>query len=109
MPKEFLAHLDEEMLDYFRSMAQEMVERFGISRAEAVARINDRYAGKEIVSGDLMGHEMPEFWAYGLYYRPDEQGRLPSGDEEDDAGFDFSALEVIPAPPKGSPAWTAPG
>ncbi|MEU6610684.1 hypothetical protein ABZ922_37605 [Streptomyces shenzhenensis] len=43
--EEFLLPLDEEMLEYFRDMADVLVERCGISRAEAVARLNERYAG----------------------------------------------------------------
>ncbi|MEW2610191.1 hypothetical protein AB0937_08250 [Streptomyces sp. NPDC047880] len=99
--------LDEGMLEYFRDMADEMVSRFGISRAEAVARINERYQDSEISSyPDLMCHEPPEYWAYGLYYYPDDSGRLPTGDEDDDESIDFSALKVRPAPEPGSPPWT---
>ncbi|MFJ6571559.1 hypothetical protein ACIQNU_29545 [Streptomyces sp. NPDC091292] len=109
MTEEFLTHLDEGMLAYFRDIAQEMTERFGISRAEAVARINERYGEIEISPfPDLMGHEMPEFWAYGLYYRPDARGRLPSGDAGADEDIAESALEVRPPPPTDSPAWTLP-
>ncbi|MFF2844829.1 hypothetical protein ACFVT5_00665 [Streptomyces sp. NPDC058001] len=109
MTEEFLMRLDEGMLEYFRDIAQEMTERFGVSHAEAVARINERYGDTEIGPyPDVMGHEMPEFWAYGLYYRPDAQGRLPSGDEDADADIDESALEVRPAPPADSSAWTLP-
>ncbi|MFE2513877.1 hypothetical protein [Streptomyces mirabilis] len=44
---EFLMALDEGMLAYFREMADEMVTRFGIPRAEAAARINKAYARQE--------------------------------------------------------------
>ncbi|MFD4477416.1 hypothetical protein ACFWPU_15070 [Streptomyces sp. NPDC058471] len=106
--EEFLTGLDDEMLEYFREMAEVLVDRFGITRAEAVARINERYAGKVIegMAQDLMGHEMPEFWAYGIYFLPDEEGRQPSGDENEDV--DLSAFEIRPAPPKDSAAWTVP-
>ncbi|MGW3723763.1 hypothetical protein [Streptomyces sp. NPDC000851] len=107
MTEEFLMRLDEGMLEYFRDISKEMVSRFGISRAEAVARINERYQNAEISAyPDLMCHEFPEYWAYGLYYYPDAAGRLPTGDEEDDEDFDLSTLEVRPAPAKDSPAWT---
>ncbi|MBD0839095.1 hypothetical protein [Streptomyces sp. TRM68416] len=110
MTSEFLMRLDGGMLAYFRDMAEEMVTRFGISRAEAVARINERYRDSEISSyPDLMCHELPEYWAYGLYYCPDDSGRLPTGDEDDDESIDFSALKVRPAPVPGSPAWTIKG
>ncbi|MFE7896435.1 hypothetical protein ACFU3E_02620 [Streptomyces sp. NPDC057424] len=105
MTAEFLARLDDGMLEYFRDMASEMVSRFAISRAEAVARINERYQDADISPyPDLMCHELPEHWTYGLYYYPDEAGRLPTGD--DDESIDFSALKVRPAPEPGSPAWT---
>ncbi|MGW3287698.1 hypothetical protein ACWDR3_24020 [Streptomyces sp. NPDC001002] len=107
MTEEFLMRLDEGMLAYFRDIVEEMVARFGISRAEAVARVNERYQHAEISSyPDLMSHEFPEYWAYGLYYYPDEAGRLPTGDEDDDEGLDATALSVRPAPPKDSPFWT---
>lgn len=105
---EFVLPLDEEMLAYFRDMVNVLVERCGISRAEAVARINATY-GTERASGlevQLMGHELPEFWAYGAYYRPDDGGRLPTGDPGADADVDFSRLRVRPAPPMDSPFWT---
>ncbi|WP_371645729.1 hypothetical protein [Streptomyces mirabilis] len=43
---EFLMALDEGMLAHFHEMTDEMVTRFGIPRAEAVARINRAYAGR---------------------------------------------------------------
>ncbi|MEU0645673.1 hypothetical protein [Streptomyces umbrinus] len=104
MTAEFLMKLDEGMLEYFREMAGEMTERFGISRAEAVARINERYGSLEISPyPDLMCHELPEFWAYGAYYHYAEaEGRLPMGD----ADIDFTKLPIRPLPPKDSPVWT---
>ncbi|NGO10541.1 hypothetical protein G5C60_23840 [Streptomyces sp. HC44] len=104
---EFLTRLDAGMLDYFREMADVLVERFGISRAEAVARINARYAGVEIeASGqELMTHELPEYWACGVYFLPLGDGlRLPCGDEQVDG--DLSRWEVRPAPPRDWPVWT---
>ncbi|MER5539796.1 hypothetical protein [Streptomyces mirabilis] len=99
---EFPMALDEGMLAYFRETADEMVTRFGIPRAEAVARINGAYAGQEFgPCPDLMCHELPEYWGYGLYFKPNA-GRLP----DDDPDTDLSAWEVRPAPPAGSPAWT---
>ena len=110
MTAEFLMRLDEGMLGYFRDVAKEMVSRFGISRAEAVARINERYQDAVISSyPDLMCHEFPEYWVYGLYYYPDEEGRLPTGDEDDDESIDVSGLKVRPAPEAGSPVWTIGG
>ncbi|MFE7037122.1 hypothetical protein ACFU9Y_43220 [Streptomyces sp. NPDC057621] len=107
MTAEFVLKLDEGMLEYFREMVSEMTGRFGISRAEAVARINERYGEMEVSAyPDLMCHELPEFWAYGAYYRPDDEGRLPTGDADDDAAIDFTRLSIRPLPPTGSPVWT---
>ncbi|MFI6852261.1 hypothetical protein [Streptomyces sp. NPDC050416] len=105
---EFVLALDEEILAYFREMADVLVERVGISRAEAVARINASYGTREsaALGVELMGHELPEYWAYGTYYSPDHRYRLPVGDPLADADIDFSTLPVRPAPPKDSPFWT---
>ncbi|MGN3959089.1 hypothetical protein ACGV4K_28910 [Streptomyces sp. WAC8370] len=69
MTAEFVLDLDEGMLEYFRDMADVLVDRCGISRPEAVARINRQYADLEIAPyPDLMCHEAPEFWALPAYY-----------------------------------------
>ncbi|MFF5006024.1 hypothetical protein ACFY3G_24800 [Streptomyces phaeochromogenes] len=105
MTAEFLTKLDEGMLEYFREMAGEMTERFGISRAEAVARINERYGSLEISPyPDLMCHELPEFWVDGAYYHADEEGRLSTEDADED--IDFTKLSIRPLPPRDSPLWT---
>ncbi|MGW3816172.1 hypothetical protein [Streptomyces sp. NPDC005046] len=106
--EEFLILLDAEWLDYFRAMTDVLVTRFGIPRAESVARINERYAAAELkpMGEDLLGHELPEFWAYGLYFEPDSRGMLPSGSPESDR--DLHAWAVRPAPPRDSAAWTLP-
>lgn len=100
--EEFLTALDEGMLQCFRGIADELVGRFGMSRAEAVARINAAYEGADIAPHpDLMCHEGPDCWAYGLSFRPKE-GRVPhSGSTED-----LSQWGMRPAPPKSSHAWT---
>ncbi|MFH9062189.1 hypothetical protein ACH4GM_13345 [Streptomyces coeruleorubidus] len=105
---EFVLPLDDEMLAYFREMTDVLVEHIGISRAEAVARINAAYGTRQWVALDLqlMGHELPEYWAYAVYYAPDSRHRLPIGDPTADADIDFSTHPVRPAPPKDSPFWT---
>ncbi|MET7700982.1 hypothetical protein [Streptomyces sp. NPDC005485] len=99
---EFLMDLDAGMLAYFREMAHEMVTRFGIPRAEAVARINRAYTQRHITPyPDPMCRELPEYWGYGLYFRPNG-GRLP----DDDPDRDLSVWEVRPPPPRDSAHWT---
>ncbi|MFF6915733.1 hypothetical protein [Streptomyces sp. NPDC012466] len=53
-----------------------------------------------------MGHELPEYWAYGTYYSRDHRDRHPIGDPTADADIDFGTHPVRPAPPKDSPFWT---
>lgn len=100
--EEFLTALDEGMLQYFREIADELVGRFGISQAEAVARINAAYEGADIDPyPDLMCHEEPDYWAYGLYFLP-KDGRVPyAGSTED-----LSQWETRPVPSKSSHVWT---
>ncbi|MEU6286556.1 hypothetical protein [Streptomyces sp. NPDC046988] len=100
--EEFLTVLDEEMLQYFREIVDELTSRFGMSRAEAVARVNAAYEGADIEPyPDLMCHEEPDYWAYRLYFLP-KDGRDPhSGIVEN-----LSEWETRPAPPRSSHVWT---
>jgi hypothetical protein len=50
---EFVLPLDEEMLGYFREMVDVLVERIGVPRAEAVARVNAAYGTRQWVELDL--------------------------------------------------------
>ncbi|MFE7984118.1 hypothetical protein ACFUZA_18405 [Streptomyces cellulosae] len=100
--EEFLTELDEGMLQYFREIADELVGRFGMSRAEAVARINAVYEGADIEPyPDLMCHEEPDYWAYGLYFLP-KDGRSPHSGSVGD----LEEWETRPAPPRDSHVWT---
>ncbi|MGW7277366.1 hypothetical protein ACWGIV_03435 [Streptomyces sp. NPDC054844] len=107
MTAEFVRDLDEGMLEYFRDVTNVLVERCGISRPEAVARINRHYANLVIEPyPDLMCHEYPEFWALPAYYGQDDHVRAPTGDPDADAHIDSSRLPVHPAPARDSPFWT---
>ncbi|MCM2578725.1 hypothetical protein [Streptomyces meridianus] len=45
-----------------------MSSLFGISHAEAVARINSTWADLDFTRGhDLIGHEEPGHWAHVIY------------------------------------------
>lgn len=89
-------------------MVAVLVERFGVPRVEAVARVNAAYGTRQwgVLDLQLMGHELPESWACGLYYGLDGRGGSPVGDPGADADIDFTTLPVRPAPPKDSPFWT---
>ncbi|MET7321583.1 hypothetical protein [Streptomyces sp. NPDC005549] len=109
MTEEFVLDLDEGMLEYFRDMVDVLVDRCGISRPEAVARINRQYADLEVDPyPDLLCHEAPEFWALPAYYGRGDHLLPPTGDPDADAHIDFSRLPVHPAPPRDSPFWTLP-
>ncbi len=53
--------------EYLWEIAEEMAERFGISRAEAVARIAHEWGDMTFEpENDLIFHELPEYWAHVL-------------------------------------------
>lgn len=88
-----------EAREYLDDIADDMVTRFGIPLAEAVARINEHWEGRSFDSeDDLIFHEMPGFWAVFLYYG--DEARLQNPDA------DHSGLTPLSAPPKNSSAWT---
>ncbi|MYT31701.1 MULTISPECIES: hypothetical protein [unclassified Streptomyces] len=95
----YLVHTVPETEEYLDDIANDMVTRFRIPLAEAVARINRHWEGKTFDSeDDLIFHEMPEFWADLLYYGAE----VPYWDPD----ADRSKWNPIPAPPADSSAWT---
>ncbi|MDJ0341172.1 hypothetical protein QMK19_07265 [Streptomyces sp. H10-C2] len=96
---EFIMPAVPEMQEYLGEVAEELVTLFGISRAEAVARINQAW-GHQVFDEwpDLLAHEDPEHWAYGLYYEGDVPYWEPDADR--------SPWRIRQAPPRDSPAWT---
>ncbi|MFV2017181.1 hypothetical protein [Micromonospora sp. LOL_023] len=94
--------LSAEVRDLLDATADEMVELFGISRAEAVARINERWYGQDFSGDDeMILHEDRRYWALFVYY----DGEVP--DWSDDA--DRSGWVARPAPARDSGHWTVPG
>lgn len=88
-----------ELLD---ATVGEMVELFGISRAEAVARINEQWHGRDFSGDDeIVLHEDRHYWAMLIYF----DGEVP--DWSDDA--DRSGWVARPAPARDSGHWTVPG
>ncbi|MDT0320228.1 hypothetical protein [Streptomyces millisiae] len=98
MPDFLMATDDPEMQQYFREIAEFMVDEFAIGYPEAVARVNEAFKDQEFAPyPDIICHELPEHWAYGLYY-----GDVPYWDEE----ADRSTWTARPAPDPASPSWT---
>ncbi|MFH8343845.1 hypothetical protein [Streptomyces sp. NPDC018045] len=89
----------QEVEDYLDEIAEEMVGLFGIPTAEAVARINYEWRDQSFEEeDDLIFHELPEHWAYVLYY----SGTVPYWDPE----ADRTRWSIRNAPPAGDTAWT---
>ncbi|GAA2741318.1 hypothetical protein [Kitasatospora cinereorecta] len=98
--REFNLDADEEMQDFFSAIADEL-QKFGISRAEAVARVNDAWAGQTFSPyPDIACHESPEHWAYDFYYGEPVPYWDPNADR--------SKWRATPPPPADSDAWTLP-
>jgi hypothetical protein len=87
-----------ESEEYLREIAEEMTDLFDIPYREAVARINYEWRDLSFDKWpDLIGHELPEHWAYRLYY----------GDVAYwDSSIDRSQWVAREAPPRGSRYWT---
>ncbi|ROR37339.1 hypothetical protein [Kitasatospora cineracea] len=102
--REFRLEADEQMQEFFSEVA-DVIQSFGASRAEAVARVNRAWGGRKIAPyPDLLCHEDPEYWAYGLYYDDADGDEVPYWDPS----ADRSTWTVVPPPPDGDPAWTLP-
>lgn len=98
---EFLMALDAAMLEVLREISAEMQNRFGISKAEAVARLNEAWGHVTFDPyPDIICHELPEHWAYRMYYKDN----VPYW--RDDA--DSSTWQIQELPPADSPSWTIP-
>jgi hypothetical protein len=87
---EFTMDADEGMRRFFSQIADEMTARFGIERAEAVARLNHAWGPLTFDPyPDLVCHESAEYWAYGMYY-----GDVPFWDDQ----ADRTGWQVRPPP-----------
>lgn len=94
----FLMTTNPESEKYLREIAEEMSNLFGITYREAVARVNREWRDLSFErSLDLITHELPEHWAYRLYY-----GEVAYWDPS----ADRSKWVAREAPPHDSPYWT---
>jgi len=65
---EFRMPVSAETLDTLREIVDELVGRFGMTRADGVARVNQAWGDLDLATGpDLLGHEDPEYWASVLH------------------------------------------
>lgn len=95
----FIFAMSDEVAELVGEIVDELVSRHGISRAEATARINQRWGHLDMSSSeDIVLHEDAYYWAMTILF----------GDDVPDwwAGADRSAWPVRPVPPRGSGFWT---
>lgn len=70
---DFAFRVDLDADEFCRSIIREMIDTFHISEDEAIARINDRFAGLVIVGRSVLYHEDEEFWASDIMYGHESQ------------------------------------
>ena len=98
-PLEFLMPATGEVHELFGLIASEMVALFGISRAEAVARINAHWQQFEFLGeNEIILHEDEYYWALFIYF----DGNVPDWSRN----ADRSGWPTRPAPPRDSNCWT---
>ncbi|MBY8885844.1 hypothetical protein K7472_13405 [Streptomyces sp. PTM05] len=96
---EFIANVSDEVGELLRETADEMTAMFGISRAEAVARINAQWEGQEFLErSDIVLHEDSYYWSLFIYYDGDVPDWSPEADR--------SSWSVKSAPLRDSEFWT---
>lgn len=90
----FLMNASEEFNEFFGAIAEEMVAHFGVSYAEAVARINCHWCDITFTDhADIIFHQTSDYWAARILF-------------ED--VFEHGTLRKVvrDAPPVGSNCWT---
>lgn len=87
---------DQALYQFLQEITSE-IQKSGRSRAEAVARINERWAGMVFIEPDLITHEEAEHWAHVFYYVDARYW---------DVSEDRSTWTVTEAPSKKSRSWT---
>ncbi|KAA8908915.1 hypothetical protein TRICI_004728 [Trichomonascus ciferrii] len=70
-----------DVRDLLFDTAEEMTKLFGISKAEAVARINAQWPGQKFLEdSDIILHEDEYFWSLFIYYNGDVPDWSPTAD-----------------------------
>jgi hypothetical protein len=68
----FPCTIDEKAERFCVAIAKEMSARFGISKEDAVKRINQRWSGLKIGGHEeVVYHEDEEYWAQNIYWGSD--------------------------------------
>lgn len=97
---DFLMKTSGETLELLNAIVDEMAGRFSISRAEAVARVNQQWQGTDLSGEDeIILHEDEHYWALWIYFG----GNVPDWSP----GADRSSWTPRPAPQRDSGLWPA--
>jgi hypothetical protein len=90
--------MSDEVAELVSEIVGELVDRHGLARAEAIARVNERWGHLDMSSPeDVALHEDAFYWAMMILFDDDVPDWWPEADR--------SAWPVRPAPPRGI-AWT---
>lgn len=57
-----------DALDLCEQIVDRMVELFGIPVEEALGRVNQQWAGRDLDDDSLICHEDQDYWANNIYY-----------------------------------------
>ena len=96
---DFQMAMSAEVQELLVSIVHEMIEKFGITRAEAIARVNEHWHDRSMASAkELILHEDETFWAPFIYYG----GRVPEWEN----GEDSPNETPVPRPIPDSRYWT---
>jgi hypothetical protein len=89
-----------EVGEFLDQVVGEMSKLFGISQAEGVARVNQQWAGRDMLSeNEIILHEDDYYWALFIYF----DGNVPNWDRD----ADRSEWSPRVAPSRNSEFWTS--
>lgn len=95
---DFRMKTSAETLELLDAIADEMTALLSISRAEAVARINQQWHGTDLSGEDeIILHEDERYWALWIYYGGNVPDWSPAADR--------STWTPRPLPARGSGLW----
>jgi hypothetical protein len=101
MNSEFIMPASPETTEFLDAIVDEMVSEFKVTRAEAIARINEQWCGQDLSGEDcLILHEEESYWAFVVYYGGNVPDWSPNADR--------TAWLPKPPPVSDSGLWTNP-
>jgi hypothetical protein len=74
---------DDEGDRFCYQVYMEMMSQFGISKDEAIARINQQWEKRSLVGMNIVYHVVPEEWAKTIYWGHDSYWWIKGGVREE--------------------------